>query len=164
MKVPVGHIKRLLYGFTFSIGFLVVFAMLVAHNTEAESSSYTSTTVKDHPLVIAVPTPDPQETISFYSKLGFRSTPDLTGGLDVVCMKREGSPYKLEICHNRFSQAGPVAGGVSALSFPVEDLAAAVKSLKERGICFRETLIKSNGGKCASLEDPNGISIRLFQR
>lgn len=163
MRLPAGHAGRLFLGFSCSIMFLVVFALLIAHNSEAVSSSISRSSVEDYPLTIGIPTENPKVTIDFYTKLGFRTTDGLAGGLDVVCMEKQGTPYKLEICHNRFSEAGPLTGGVSGMSFEVEDLVAAVGTLKEKGLKFIETTGLRDGVKYASLKDPNGISIKLFE-
>jgi catechol 2,3-dioxygenase-like lactoylglutathione lyase family enzyme len=163
MRLPAGHARRLFLGFTCSIMFLVVFALLIAHNTEAESSSLSGSGVEDYPLTIGIPTCNPEGTISFYKKLGFKTTEGLARGLDIVCMEKEGTPYKLEICHNRFSEAGPLSGGVSGMSFKVKNLSASVQELKAKGLKFLETSAKRDGVVYASLNDPNGISIKLFE-
>jgi len=71
MTLPAGHARRLFLGFTCSIMFLVVFALLIAYNTEAESSALIRSAVEDYPLTIGIPTSNPEGTISFYKKLGF---------------------------------------------------------------------------------------------
>ena len=163
MRLPAGHARRLFLGFTCSIMFLVVFALLIAHNTEAESSNSTRSAVDDYPLTIGIPTANPELTIKFYKMLGFRITEGLSRGLDIVCMEKEGTPYKLEICHNKFSEASLVFGGVSGMSFKVQDLALSVQGLRAKGLRFRETEGKRDGVVYASLNDPNGISIKLFE-
>lgn len=163
MRLPAGHARRLFLGFTCSIMFLVVFALLIAHNSEAESSNITSSSVEDFPLTIAIPTPHPGVTISFYKKLGFKTVDGLYGALDMVRMEKEGTPYKLEICHNKFSQVGSLAGGVSGMSFQVPNLAESVAQLQTKGLSFRETRGTRDGVTYASLVDPNGISIKLFE-
>ncbi len=164
MKFASGHATRLFLGFTCSIMFLVSFAVLVAHNTEAESAAPSPVIGNERGLAIAIPTARPEETIAFYGKLGFRSVPGLGGDFDVVTMEKDGNPYKLEICHNKFSEAGRVVGGVSALSFRVKDLSATVEELKGRGLNLAETYGRRDGFCSASLIDPNGISVRLFER
>jgi catechol 2,3-dioxygenase-like lactoylglutathione lyase family enzyme len=163
MRLPAGHARRLFLGFTCSIMFLVVFALLIAHNTEAESSNYTRSSVDDYPLTIGIPTSNPETTIKFYRMLGFRITEGLSRGLDIVCMEKEGTPYKLEICHNKFTEAGPLFGGVSGMSFKVQNLNNSVQELKTKGLSFLETDGLRDGVKYASLTDPNGISIKLFE-
>jgi len=163
MTLPAGHARRLFLGFTCSIMFLVVFALLIAHNTEAESSAITRSAVEDYPLTIGIPTSNPEGTIGFYKKLGFSPSEGLSKGLDIVCMEKEGTPYKLEICHDRFAEAGPLSGGVSGMSFKVKDLAASIQDLKTKGLAFSETAGKRDGVNYASLNDPNGISIKLFE-
>jgi hypothetical protein len=163
MRFPAGHARRLFLGFTCSIMFLVAFALLIAHNTEAESSAYQRSSLEDYPLTIGIPTACPLETIDFYKKLGFRSVDGLSGNLDTVCMEKKGSPYKLEICHNKFSEGGPLAGGVSGMSFKVDNLVASIRELQSKGLRFGETAAKRDGVTYASLSDPNGINIKLFE-
>ncbi len=163
MKSPGGYARRLFLGFTCSIMFLVVLAILMAHNTEAESSGRARTAVEEFPLSVVIPTSDPEATIGVYQKLGFKSAPGFTRSLDVVCLEREGSPYKLEICHNRFSEAGPLKAGISGMSFPVRNLRTSVDDLRCRGLSFSETCGSREGFTFASLKDPNGINIRLFE-
>ena len=163
MTLPAGHAKRLFLGFICSIMFLVVFALLIAHNTEAESSGLTRSAVEDYPLTIGIPTSNPEGTINFYRKLGFSTSEGLSKGLDVVCMEKEGTPYKLEICHNRFAETGHLSGGVSGMSFRVKNLARSIQDLRTKGLTFLETDGKRDGVNYASLSDPNGISIKLFE-
>ncbi len=163
MSLPAGHVRRLFLGFTCSIMFLVVFAVLVAYNTEAESSSYVKSTVDEYPLTIGICTANPEETISFYKKLGFRSSEGLSKGLDVFSMEKEGTPYKLDILHNQSANKVDLSGGVSGMSFKVEDLSEAVRDLQKKGLIFMETDGQRDGVNYASLSDPNGISIKLFQ-
>jgi catechol 2,3-dioxygenase-like lactoylglutathione lyase family enzyme len=163
MTLPAGHARRLFLGFACSMMFLVVFALLIAHNSEAESSNSTGSSVENYPLTIPIPTPNPELTISFYRKLGFAATEGFSKGLDIVCMEKEGTPYKLEICHNRFSEVGPLAGGVSAMSFRVKNLSESVQQLRTKGLQFTETDAKRDGTRYASLKDPNGINIKLFE-
>jgi catechol 2,3-dioxygenase-like lactoylglutathione lyase family enzyme len=141
----------------------VVFAVLVAYNTEAESSSYIKSTVDEYPLTIGIYTANPEETIKFYKKLGFRSSEGLTKGLDVFSMEKEGTPYKLDILHNRYVSKEELSGGVSGMSFRVNDLSESVRELQTKGLQFVETDGQRDGVNYASLNDPNGISIKLFQ-
>lgn len=164
MSLPSGHARRLFLGFTFSIMFLVVLGLLIAHNTEAESSNFPAkSSLDNYPLTIGIPTANPELTINFYTKLGFRAAEGFSGGLDKVCMEKEGTPYKLEICHNRFSEAGPLSGGVSGMSFRVKNVPTSVEDLTRKGLRFIETNGTRDGVVYASLNDPNGISIKLFE-
>jgi catechol 2,3-dioxygenase-like lactoylglutathione lyase family enzyme len=163
MRLPAGHARRLFLGFTCSIMFLVVFALLIAHNSEAESSNISKASIEDYPLTITIPTPNPEGTISFYSKLGFKSVDGLAGGLDVVRMEKDGTPYKLEIFHSKLAGSGSLMGGVSGMSFQVANLSESVSTLRSKGLRFRETAATSEGVTYASLMDPNGINIKLFQ-
>lgn len=163
MRLPAGHARRLFVGFTCAIMFLVVFTLLIAHNTEAESSSLAGSMVEEHPLTIGIPTSNPEGTIEFYRKLGFRATEDLTRGLDILCMEKDGTPYKLEIFHKRFAEGGPITGGVSGMSFRVKNLEGSVRELSGKGLRFVETHGQRDGVTYAALNDPNGISIKLFE-
>lgn len=164
MSLPGGHAGRICLGFACSIMFLVIFGMLVAYNTEAESSNYSAPSPSEHPLTITIPASDPEDTIEFYKKLGFRSVPNLTNDLDVIGMEKSRTPYKLQICHNKLSEAGPLSGGVSGMIFRVDDLSAAVKELRSKGLGLTVMVQPSDGKRYASLKDPNGIVIKLFER
>ncbi len=163
MSMPEGHAKRLFLGFVFSITFLVMFALLIAYNSEAESSSQIYKKVEARPLVISIPACDPQETISFYKDLGFHLSDDISTGFDIVCMEKQDTPYKLEISHTASFDSANIPKVVSALSFPVDNLAKAISKLRKKGksdISEKFTF----QGKMASLRDPNGIEIKLIQR
>jgi hypothetical protein len=54
-------------------------------------------------------------------------------------------------------------GGVSGMSFRVKDLAGSVQELTGKGLRFVETQGQRDGVTYASLNDPNGISIKLFE-
>ena len=164
MRLPNGHAKRLFLGFTCSIMFLVLFALLVAHNTEAESSSQAVSAAKENALTIAIPTSKPMETIAFYKKLGFNPSSDLSGELDVVCMQKQGTPYRLVISHSRPAARSPLSDGVSGMSFRVEDLSAQINGLKAKGLNLSEISGGKNGVRFASVKDPNGINVKLFER
>ncbi len=164
MNLPSGHAKQLFIGFICAIGFLTLFTVLVAYNTEAESSNSAPSSTKEYPVTVAIPTPKPQETITFYEKLGFRQNPGLSGGLDTVCMEKEGTPYRLEICHNKYSETGSAKVGASAISLPVPNLTETLNDLNSKGISFLEPKGRQDGVDSAALRDPNGLSIRLFQR
>ena len=138
---------------------------MIAHNSEAESSDFTRSSIEQYPLTIPIPTSNPDLTDRILpKKLGFTTSEGFSKGLDIVCMEKEGTPYKLEICHNmHFSRPGPLAGGVSGMSFRVGNLNASVKELRTKGLNFLETEAQRDGVKYASLKDPNGISINLFE-
>lgn len=163
MRLPSSQTRRLFFGFSCSIMFLVLFAMLVAHNSEAESAGHAGSSINNHPLTIAIPTAIPEPTITFYTKLGFKPSEGLSGELDRVCLEKEGTPYKLEICDTRISPGSLTSGGVSGMSFRVTNLAESVEQLKAKGLVFTETNGIRDGVVYASLKDPNGISIKLFE-
>ena len=163
MRLPAGHAKRLFLGFTCSIMFLIVFALLIAYNTEAESSSFMKSSVEDYPLTINIPTVQPEVTIEFYRRLGFRASDGLSSGLDVYSMEKEGSPYKLEILYMEATDTKSSKNSVSAMSFRVGNLEDSVKRLESKGLRFVERSGKRDGVSYASLVDPNGINVKLFQ-
>ena len=163
MRLPAGHAKRLFLGFTCSIMFLIVFALLIAYNTEAESSSFMKSSVEDYPLTINIPTAQPEVTIEFYRRLGFRASDGLSSGLDVYSMEKEGSPYKLEILYMEATDTKSSKNSVSAMSFRVGNLEDSVKRLESKGLRFVERSGKRDGVSYASLVDPNGINVKLFQ-
>ncbi len=163
MRLPGGHAVSLFFGFACSTIFLVVFALLIAHNSEAESSEYTESSIEQYPFTIPISTSDPDLTIGFYKKLGFTTSEEFSKGLNTVCMEKEGTPYKLEICHNMFTGSAALSGAVSGMSFRVGNLGISVKELKNKGLIFVETEGQRDGIKYASLKDPNGININLFE-
>lgn len=57
----------------------------------------------------------------------------------------------------------PEPGGWNRFQLEVEDLAAAVETLRRAGARFRTDLIKGIGGSQALLEDPSGNPIELFE-
>ncbi len=164
MSLPVQHGKRLFVGFTCSVIFLIVFAMLIAYNTEAQSSAINSSLTDNRPFSVTIPTADPIETIRFYKKLGFMISDKEDLGPDAVCMEKTGTPYLLKICHNRFSETGPLTDSVSGLTFRVDDLSACVKDLEAKGVCLGQSTVIDNTMAFASLKDPNGITIELLQQ
>jgi catechol 2,3-dioxygenase-like lactoylglutathione lyase family enzyme len=163
MSMPGGHAKRLFLGFVFSITFLVLFALLIAYNSEAESSSQMARPLEAHPLVVSIPAVDPQRTIDFYKDLGFRQSQDIGKGLDTVCMERDGAPYKLEIWSLGVLESKDSHKVVSALSFPVNDLSETLTKIRNIGKWeVREGRLAE--GPAAFLKDPNGIEVKLIQQ
>ncbi|MFH0957880.1 MAG: VOC family protein [Pseudomonadota bacterium] len=163
MSLPAGHAKRLFLGFTCSIMFLVVLALLIAYNTEAESSSFIKSSVEDYPFTINIPTTQPERTIEFYKRLGFKPADGLTSSLDIYSMEKEGSPYKLEILYNSLPGANSVSKRIPGMSFKVTDLESSVRALESKGLRFIERSGQRDGVNCASLLDPNGINVKLFE-
>lgn len=54
-------------------------------------------------------------------------------------------------------------GGWNRIQLEVQDLAATVEQLKERGASFRNETTTGRGGKQILLEDPSGNLIELFE-
>jgi hypothetical protein len=143
--------------------FLVVLALLIAYNTEAESSSFIKSSIEDYPFTINIPTTQPERTIEFYKRLGFKPSDGLSSSLDVYSMEREGSPYKLEILYASSHKASSVGKSVPGMSFKVSNLESSVRNLESKGLRFIERSGKRDGINCASLLDPNGINVKLFE-
>ena len=57
----------------------------------------------------------------------------------------------------------PVPGGWNRIQIEIENLEAAVASLKTAGARFRNEIVTGNGGKQILIEDPSGNPIELFQ-
>jgi predicted lactoylglutathione lyase len=166
MKLPGGHAKRLFIGFICSIGFLSLFAVLVAHNTEADSRNNITASVFEYPLTIRIPTPYPQDTIEFYKKLGFNVNTSLSGDLDTVCMEKGDTPYKIKIFHRKRSEKTRNGEMSPGFSFPVQSLNQALQNLQAKGACPIKPLMKRDeyGSVSASLKDPNGVKITLYEQ
>jgi catechol 2,3-dioxygenase-like lactoylglutathione lyase family enzyme len=57
----------------------------------------------------------------------------------------------------------PEPGGWNRIVIEVEDIDAAVATLKASGANFRNQVVEGRGGKQILLEDPSGNPIELFQ-
>jgi catechol 2,3-dioxygenase-like lactoylglutathione lyase family enzyme len=57
----------------------------------------------------------------------------------------------------------PEPGGWNRILVDVEDLAAVVESLRQRGARFRNDIVTGIGGKQILLDDPSGNPVELFQ-
>lgn len=57
----------------------------------------------------------------------------------------------------------PAPGGWNRIQIDVDDLAATVQRLKDRGCRFRNEIVIGNGGKQVLVEDPSGNPIELFE-
>ncbi len=57
----------------------------------------------------------------------------------------------------------PEPGGWNRIQLEVEDLAAAVATLRQAGARFRNEIVTGMGGQQILLEDPAGNPIELFQ-
>jgi len=112
---------------------------------------------------------DLQISVDFYTRvLGMtvkgRSKIELTKGEIVNLVSEEGG-FVLEL--NYYERDSPycteyVAGeGLDHLAFKVDDLNKALEEARSRG--YRTVLeMKTDGGRWAYIEDPNGIWIELF--
>ena len=112
---------------------------------------------------------DLQRSIDFYTKLlGMnlvdQSKMELTKGETAVLQSEKGGPV-LEL--NYYREDSPyntkyiVGEGLDHLAFKTDGLDAALKEARQAG--FKTVLeLKSDGGRWAYIEDPNGIWIELF--
>jgi hypothetical protein len=57
----------------------------------------------------------------------------------------------------------PAPGGWNRIQIEVENLAAAVESLKSANCRFRNEIVTGAGGKQVLIEDPSGNPIELFE-
>lgn len=57
----------------------------------------------------------------------------------------------------------PQPGGWNRFSLEVDDLAAAVETLRRAGAHFRNEVVSGVGGKQILLEDPSGNLVELFE-
>ena len=102
-------------------------------------------------------------TIAFYRRLGFKTADGLSESLDVFSMEKEGTPYKLEILYKKFPSKDAANNSVSGMSFRVGNLEESVRELEAKGLRFIERRGTRDGVTYASLVDPNGISVKLFE-
>jgi catechol 2,3-dioxygenase-like lactoylglutathione lyase family enzyme len=57
----------------------------------------------------------------------------------------------------------PEPGGWNRFQLQVDDLAAAIETLRKAGVRFRSDLITGIGGNQVLLEDPSGNPVELFE-
>ena len=57
----------------------------------------------------------------------------------------------------------PEPGGWNRFVLPVDDLAALVATLRQRGVKFRNEILEGPGGKQILCEDPSGNVVELFE-
>jgi catechol 2,3-dioxygenase-like lactoylglutathione lyase family enzyme len=57
----------------------------------------------------------------------------------------------------------PEPGGWNRIQLEVDDLAAAVESLRAAGASFRNEIVTGRGGSQVLLDDPSGNPIELFE-
>ncbi|MCJ7768478.1 VOC family protein [Candidatus Bathyarchaeota archaeon] len=112
---------------------------------------------------------DLERSIGFYTKvLGMkvtgRSKIELTKG-ETVGLQSEKDGFVLELNHygedSPYNTKYTVGEGLDHLAFKVDDLDKALKEAKMAG--HRTILqLKSEGGRWAYVEDPDGIWVELF--
>jgi len=110
---------------------------------------------------------DIDRSITFYTKhLGF--TQELRQGSAFAKVSKDGlglllsgpgSPGARALPDGR--QAEP--GGWNRLVLKVEDLPAAVSTMKKAGLSLRSDIVSGPGGRQVQIEDPDGNPIELFE-
>lgn len=112
---------------------------------------------------------DVDEAIAFYTeRLGFRlvmhPAPPFAmlsrGDLRLVLSAPNPSGGGGQAMPDGTTQA---PGGWNRFAIEVEDLAATVQDLRDRGTRFRNDIVTGVGGKQIIVEDPSGNPIELFQ-
>lgn len=57
----------------------------------------------------------------------------------------------------------PRPGGWNRIQIEVDDLAATVSTLRDKGSVFRSEIIDGNGGRQILVDDPSGNPVELFE-
>lgn len=57
----------------------------------------------------------------------------------------------------------PEPGGWNRIQLDVDDLAATIERLEEKGVGFRNEIVSGKGGKQILLDDPAGNPVELFE-
>ena len=127
------------------------------------------TLVKAKFTYVGIRVTDLERSIGFYTKvLGMnvtgRSKIELTKG-ETVGLQSEKDGFVLELNHygedSPYNTKYTVGEGLDHLAFKVDDLDKALKEAKMAG--HRTILqLKSEGGRWAYVEDPDGIWVELF--
>ena len=127
------------------------------------------TLVKAKFTYVGIRVTDLERSIGFYTKvLGMkvtgRSKIELTKG-ETVGLQSEKDCFVLELNHyeedSPYNTKYTVGEGLDHLAFKVDDLDKALKEAKMAG--HRTILqLKSEGGRWAYVEDPDGIWVELF--
>jgi glyoxylase I family protein len=117
---------------------------------------------------VAITVRDLQETIEFYTKLGFQltsrnETPTQTvvflvagkARLEVFAPKKTKSPIEL----------GPEDLGIKHIAFEVDDIQKSYEEAKAKGVVFTETRMRTDGSVgTVFFKDPSGIILQFIQR
>jgi len=117
---------------------------------------------------IAITVRDLQETIDFYSKLGFRLTQRNETPAQTIAFLEAGQA-RLEVFAPKMTTTPPELGqsdlGVKHIALKVEDLRKTYEEAKAKGVVFNsEPRRTSMGNLVAFFKDPNGILFQLLQR
>jgi lactoylglutathione lyase len=110
---------------------------------------------------------DLEKTVAFYRDvLGLKEVRRQTSGRgsQLVFLKAPDSEEEIEIC--KFDESGPVVVGpdLTHLAFEVDDLEKFAKEAAAKGYPLSDGPHKSNGGKIAFIDAPEGYEIELIER
>lgn len=103
---------------------------------------------------------DIERTIAFYTeKLGFQIH-------DYDANMRQARLYtNSKDCLIGFAEMQPVVPSTTCITFEVENIEQAVKTLQEKGITFKNGIVEvPNMVKLAPFTDPDGYSMMLFSQ
>ena len=112
---------------------------------------------------------DLEKSINFYTtflgmKLKGRNRIEISKG-EVASLTTEDGGFELELNHydkdSPYNTEYSIGEGLDHLAFGVEDLNKALETARTNGYRVISEF-KSNGGRWAYVEDPNGIWIELF--
>ena len=110
---------------------------------------------------------DLEKTVAFYRDvLGLKEVRRQTSGRgsQLVFFKAPQSEEEIEIC--KFDQSGPVVVGpdLTHLAFEVDDLAKFAQATAAKGYPLSDGPHKSDSGKIAFIDAPEGYEIELIER
>src|SRR6267143_1983071 len=110
---------------------------------------------------------DLEKTVAFYKDvLGLQEVRRHTSGRgsQLVFFKAPQSEEEIEIC--KFDQSGPVVVGpdLTHLAFEVEDMEKFARETAAKGYPLSDGPHKSNSGKIAFIDAPEGYEIELIER
>ncbi|AXK31594.1 VOC family protein [Streptomyces armeniacus] len=112
---------------------------------------------------------DVDAAVAFYTThLGFtlarRPAPPFAvltrGGLDLLLSAPVGPGGAAQVMPDG---RRPEPGGWNRIQVPVDDLDAAVASLRAAGAVFRNDIVSGRGGRQILLDDPAGNPVELFE-
>jgi len=117
---------------------------------------------------IAITVRDLQETIDFYSKLGFKPTQRNETPAQIIQFLESGQA-RLEVFAPKETTTPPELGqsdiGMKHIALMVEDVSKTYKEAKAKGVVFNgEPRRTPMGNLVVFFNDPNGILLQLLQK